>query len=196
MRVVYGPQTVQFFDRLFGEESLALKFQWLRAAGRGAASGIHCDAVSMGHGTRQLLTLWTPFGTIPPKMGPTVVCLGSHRWQRMVETYGQNDVDRDNISGVFSHDPAELVDRFGGQWATTTYEPGDVLILGMHLFHASQTNMANRYRISCDMRYQPASRPIDGRGSGALPMGYPVMWRPNAVLEPIEAARQCWGLSA
>jgi hypothetical protein len=193
-RVVYGPRAMRFFDRFFDEPSLSLKFQWLRAAGRRAGSGIHCDTVYMGRGSQQLVTLWTPFGHITPEMGPIVVCLGSSHWQHVIESYGRDDVDRDNTSGVFSNDPAELVDKFGGRWATTTFEPGDVLILSIHLMHASLTNTTDRYRISCDTRYQPASHPVDERWGGAQPLGHPVMWRPNAELEPLDTSRRRWGL--
>lgn len=193
-QVVYGQRTMEFFDRLFGEKSLSLKFQWLRTAGHGAASSAHCDVVYMGRGTRELYTLWTPFGDISPEMGPLAICLGSHRWRQVIETYGQDDVDRDRTTGVFSHDPAELVERFGGRWATASFESGDAVIISMYLMHASLTNTTNRYRISCDTRYQRASGKVDERWSGTAPMGHPVMWAADAQLESVEASRQRWGV--
>jgi hypothetical protein len=87
-----------------------------------------------------------------------------------------------------------MVDRFGGRWATTTFTPGDAMIVGMYTMHASLTNTTNRYRISCDTRYQPASSPVDDRWSGARPIGHPVMWGPNPQLETVEVSRQRWGL--
>jgi hypothetical protein len=193
-RVVNGPRAMKFFDNLFGGKSRSLAFQWLRAAGPGAASGIHCDVVYMGRGSRNLHTMWTPFGEIPPEMGPLVVCLGSHRWQEVISTYGRDDVDVNSFNGVFSNDPKELVDRFGGRWATTTFYPGDAIIVSMHLMHASLTNTTNRYRISCDTRYQPADDSVDERWSGDQPMGHPVMWGPNAQLESLDTSRKRWGL--
>lgn len=34
-------------------------------------------------------------------------------------------------SGWFTTDPFEITDKFGGQWKTTDYRAGDVLIFGM-----------------------------------------------------------------
>lgn len=48
------------------------------------------------------------------------------------ETYGQMDVDRDKVTGWFSSDPVELVDRYGGQWQTVEFEMGDALIFSMY----------------------------------------------------------------
>ena len=73
----------------------------------------------MNRGTKQLYTCWTPLGDLSLDMGPLVLCLGSHRFEQIKNTYGQADVDRDLIAGHFSEDPMEIVDKFGGQWATT-----------------------------------------------------------------------------
>ena len=143
-RVVGGPRIMAFFDRFLGARSLSYNFQWLRTAGPGAGSTIHYDVVYMGRGTRDVYTCWTPIGTITPEMGPLALCLGSNTWQHVIDTYGKTDVDRDLTCGYFSNDPAELVDTFGGRWATTTFEPGDVVILSMFLMHASLANNSNR----------------------------------------------------
>ena len=191
-QVLYAPQTMKFFARFFGEPAFSFNFQWLRTAGPGAASPVHCDMVYMGRGTKELYTLWTPLGRLTPDMGTLAICPGSHRWQEIVETYGQDDVDRNVTPGIFTHDPAELVDRFGGRWATTAFEPGDAIIVNMHLLHASLVNLTNRYRISCDTRYQRASHPRDERWDGPNPTGHPVMWAPGVQLEPVEVSRQRW----
>jgi hypothetical protein len=120
--------------------------------------------------------------------------IGSNQWQRVIETYGQTDVDRDLTSGAFSSDPAELVERFGGRWATTTFEPGDVVILNMFTMHASLTNNSNKYRISCDTRYQLASEPVDDRWAGKQPKMHDRFWAKDAQLEPTEVSRQRWGV--
>ena len=126
----------------------------------------------MGRGTLDVYTCWTPLGDVTPEMGPLVLCLGSHRWGRVRETYGRCDVDRDLIEGIFSRDPAELVDRLGGRWATAAvFGPGDVVIFGLYMLHASLVNTTGRYRLSCDTRYQRAGEPMDDRWAGAAPAG-------------------------
>jgi hypothetical protein len=193
-RLVYGRQIMELFERLFKKPVDSFRFQWLRVAGPGAGSAIHCDAPYMSRGSRRLLTCWTPLGDISPEMGPLTICLGSHRWERVIETYGQTDVDHDLTTGAFSEDPTELVDAFGGRWASAHFRAGDVVIFGMHMIHASLTNRTNRFRISCDTRYQPAGEPMDERWAGDRPKGHDRFWAPDVELEPVHLSRQKWNL--
>lgn len=193
--VVYGDRIMRVFARLLDAPVASYQFQWLRAAGPGAGTGIHCDAPYMGRGTLDVYTCWTPLGDMTPEMGPLVLCLGSHRWGRVRETYGRCDVDRDLIEGIFSRDPAELVDRLGGRWATApAFGPGDVVIFGLYMLHASLVNTTGRYRLSCDTRYQRASDPMDDRWAGVAPRGHSAFWQPGASLEPVEVSRRRWGI--
>ncbi len=66
--VVYAQRTMGFFERFFGEPASSFNVQWLRTAGPGSASPIHCDMVYMGRGTKEMYTLWTPFGHVTPDM--------------------------------------------------------------------------------------------------------------------------------
>ena len=80
------------------------------------------------------------------------------------------------------------------RWATTTFEPGDVVIVSMFLMHASLTNNTSRYRLSCDNRYQLSSDPIDERWAGEKPKMHDAFWEPEAEVEPIEVSREKWGV--
>lgn len=193
-KVVYGAPVMGFFERFLGGEPMSYEFQWLRTVGTGGGSTIHYDVVYMGRGTQNVYTCWTPLGRITPEMGPLAMVLGSNRWKEVIETYGRTDVDRDLTCGYFTDDPAELVDRFGGRWASTTFEPGDVVILDMFTMHASLTNNSDKYRISCDTRYQLASDPIDERWAGKAPKAHERFWAKEAKLVPVEVSRQQWGL--
>ncbi len=193
-RLLYGPRPANFFQKLFATEPTAYQFQWLRAGGHGAGSTVHADTVYMGRGTKKLCTIWTPLGNIPPEQGPLVLCLGSHRWNRVRDTYGQADVDRDRIPGHFTENPAELVEKFGGRWATASMRAGDAVIVNMFLLHASLMNTTNRYRISVDARWQPAGEPMDDRWSGETPAGHSQLWKPGALLEPLAVSRAKWGV--
>lgn len=193
-KVVYGEPVMRFFDRFLGGKSISFNFQWLRTTGPGAESTIHYDVVYMGRGTDNLYTCWTPLGPIPPEMGPLAICLRSHSWQHVRQTYGRTDVDRDRTCGYFSTNPAELVDKFGGRWATTVFEPGDAVVLSMHIMHASLTNTTRQYRISCDTRYQLASDPVDDRWAGPAPRMHDAFWDPETPLESLEVSRRRWRL--
>jgi hypothetical protein len=192
--LVYGEPIMDFYARFLGSKALSYNFQWLRAAAPGAGTPIHADLPYMGRGTQQIYTLWTPIGRLTPEMGPLALCLGSHRWNKIRDTYTASDVDRDRIPGVFTTDPAELVDKFGGRWATTTFEPGDAVIIGMQLLHGSLVNQSDCYRISCDTRFQRADEPIDNRWAGEAPAGHEVLWSANPQLEPLEVSRKRWGV--
>ncbi len=155
-----------FFERYFGEAALTFPYKWLRAVGNEAYTGAHMDTVYMGRGSARLHTVWIPFGDIPVDQGTLAMCAGSNHlagFERLRQTYGRMDVDRDGVEGWFSRDPMEISERFGGQWLTSAFSMGDVILFGMHTMHASTTNLSNRFRLSCDVRYQPASDPVDSR---------------------------------
>lgn len=92
--------------------------------------------------------------------------------------------------GIFSRDPAELVARLGGRWATSSFHAGDVVIFGLFMLHASLVNTTDRDSLSCDARYQRATEPMDDRWAGAAPSGHSAFWQPGAPLEPVELSRR------
>lgn len=190
LKVVNSPDVIRFFTEFLGGAAVTYDFKWLRAVPQGENTGAHYDIVYMGRGTPHLYTLWTPFGDTPIEMGTLAVLLGSHKWKKMKDTYGKMDVDRDRTEGWFSNDPVELVDKFGGQWATTSFEAGDAIFFGMFTMHASTVNTTPYMRISCDTRYQLANEPMDNRWIGRKPKGHDSFDTPR----PIAEARKEWDL--
>jgi ectoine hydroxylase-related dioxygenase (phytanoyl-CoA dioxygenase family) len=129
----------------------------------------------MGRGSQRLHTIWTPLGQLTPQLGSLAILVGSHNlpsYEKLRQTYGKSDVDRDGTHGHFTSDLLSLTEQLGGQWHTTTFEPGDVILFGMHTMHASTSNTTDRWRISCDTRFQPASDPVDERWIGQQPIGH------------------------
>lgn len=192
--VVEGTPMMNFFRQFLGGDALTFDFKWLRTAGPGAGSPIHYDIVFMGRGTQNLYSCWTPFGDVSLDMGPIVFCLGSNRFEKVRATYGQADVDRDLIEGHFSDNPLEIIEKFGGRWATTTFSPGDVIIFSLFLMHASLVNTSDKIRITADTRYQLAAEPADERWVGEKPKGHYAWKQDEAVIEPLAASRQRWGV--
>jgi hypothetical protein len=171
--ILEGPAVTDLFARLFDGPARSFDYKWLRATPPGEYTGVHADSVYMGRGSARLMTCWIPFGEVGPEMGAITLCVGSHRspdFARVRETYGRSDNHRDGYGGWLTLEPLELSERYGARWATTTFAPGDVLIFGMLMLHASFTNVTDRHRLSCDVRLQPADEPIDERwvGDGAL----------------------------
>jgi hypothetical protein len=190
--VVEAPELMQFFSDFLGAPALTFDFKWLRAIGTGDFTGAHYDIVYMGRGTQNLYTLWTPLGDVPYEKGPLAILEGSNHFERIKETYGRMDVDRDHVTGWFSSDPLEMIEKFGGRWLTTEFEMGDALIFGMYTMHGSLNNITNQYRLSCDTRYQRADEPVDERWIGENPIAH-YSWMKGETV-PMEEARKRWGV--
>jgi hypothetical protein len=192
LAVVESPEVMQFFTDFLGAPAMTFNYKWLRAVGKDEFTGAHYDIVYMGRGTTNLYTVWTPLGDVPLEKGPLAILEGSHRLEKLKETYGRVDVDRDRLEGWFSNDPVEMVDKFGGRWLTTEFEAGDAIIFGMFTMHGSLNNVTNTYRLSCDTRYQRADEPADERWIGENPKGHEVLGK--EALESIQEARKRWGV--
>ncbi|MBW3625438.1 MAG: phytanoyl-CoA dioxygenase family protein [Armatimonadetes bacterium] len=191
-QMVASDPVMRFFETLRGGPIATYDYKWLRVVGPGDFTGAHYDIVYMGRGTPNVCTCWIPIGDCPFELGPLALLVGSHRFERIKETYGKMDVDRDHVVGWFTNDPVEMVDRYGGRWATTEFEAGDALIFGMYTMHGSLTNTSDRYRISSDTRYQLASEPLDERWVGREPKGH-YAWTKGQTVEMTEA-RAKWGV--
>ena len=194
LAVVEADKLIEFFNLYFGENPLTFNYKWLRGVGNEQYTGAHYDFVYMGQGSANLHTVWIPFGDTPVQMGTLAMCVGSHdlpSFSRIRDTYGRMDVDRDKTEGWFTKDPMEIVENFGGRWLTTDFFAGDVILFGMHTMHASTTNLTNRFRLSCDVRFQPASEPADKRwiGDGIGHTAHGVQ-----DLRSMEKARDKWGV--
>jgi len=173
--VLEAPELFDFFTRFYNQPVLTFNYKWLRAVGHEEFTGAHCDVVYMGRGTLNLMTCWIPLADIPVEQGTLAICVGSHRLEgfaRLRQTYGRMDVDRDGMEGHFTCDPTEITRKFGGQWATTNFRAGDVLTFGMYTMHMSTTNTTDRWRISCDVRFQPSADPVDPRWIGDKPTAH------------------------
>lgn len=193
LNVVNSPKVFSFFEQLLGGPVLTYDFKWPRAIANGGNTGAHYDNVYMGRGTKNVYTMWTPFSDIPLELGTLAMLLGSQNYEKIKQTYGQMDVDRDNVAtGWFSDDPVEIVDMYGGQWATTAFEAGDVIIFGMFMMHASLNNATERFRISSDTRYQLASEPVDERWIGKKPKGHYAWGKTPS--KSVKEARKEWGV--
>ena len=83
----------------------------------------------------------------------------------------------------------EISDKYGGEWQTADFEMGDVIIFTMHTMHTSTKNLSDRWRISCDIRFQPAEHPIDERWVGKNPISHT-----GSQQISFEEAKKQWGL--
>jgi hypothetical protein len=197
-RVLEGEELFKFYERFFGTAPLTFDYKWMRAVRAPDFTGAHIDVVYMGRGcTSNLRTTWIPFSDIPFEQGPLVLCVGSHKlpgFARLRETYGKMDVDRDLVKGSFSSDPLEIIEKFGGKWQTANFRMGDVLLFGMYTLHSSLTNTSDRYRISCDVRFQPANEPVDERWVGENPKAHYAWHATPDKMVDMSTMRDKWGV--
>lgn len=184
-RLIYSEKVMEFFSSTLGGEARHYDFTWLRVVAPGKGTSPHCDIVYMGRGTRNILTMWVPYGDVPLSVGGLLVLENSHRLQKLHQTYGQMDVDaicqtEENqtafagfeSSGAISNDFLALQNQFGGRWLSADFRAGDALIFGMQTIHGSLDNGSDQIRLSSDSRYQLASEPIDERWVGEHPIAH------------------------
>lgn len=185
-----------FFQLYYQQAVRTFDYKWLRAVGHEQCTGAHYDVIYMGRGSQRLHTTWLPLMDIPVHQGTLCICRGSHNhpgFQKLRDTYGKVDVDRDGYGGWFSKDPLEITEKFGGQWQTTNFAAGDALIFGLYTLHASTTNTTDHWRLSCDVRFQPAADPVDERWVGENPTGH-YGWGRQGAPKSMEEARAEWGV--
>ena len=186
-RVLYQGPMMEFFRGFFGEEVLHFTYTWVRAVAPGLGTPPHYDSVYMGRGTHQLFTAWTPMGDITPEEGGLMVLENSHKNERLIQGYGQKDVDsyclnkpyaedyasgKKWLNGWLTADPVAIQKGLKGRWLTNQFRMGDVVIFWVFVVHGGMDNHTDRIRLSTDTRYQRASEPADQRWIGQDPPGH------------------------
>ncbi|MEI7576838.1 MAG: phytanoyl-CoA dioxygenase family protein [Armatimonadota bacterium] len=184
-RLIYSEGVIEFFSKTLGGEARHYDFTWLRVVAPGKGTFPHCDIVYMGRGTRNLLTMWVPYGDVPLSIGGLLILENSHKLLDLHQTYGRMDVDAIcqtdqnqtafsgfQESGAIDKDFLGLQTRFGGRWLSADYRAGDALIFGMQTIHGSLDNGSCQIRLSSDSRYQLASEPADERWVGENPIAH------------------------
>lgn len=112
----------------------------------------HQDFIHV-QGSQRTWTAWFPLGDCPMALGSLSTLVGSHR--EGVLSYKQAD----GAGGL----EAYLCD-LDYPWAVGDFAAGDVLAFTSQTVHRALPNRyADRIRLSCDFRYQPAADPIEER---------------------------------
>jgi hypothetical protein len=186
--LIYGDRVRSFYESLLEGPVLHYDFTWFRPVGPGRGTAPHCDLVYMGRGTRQVLTMWVPYGDVSLKLGGLMVLEQSHRKGAILRNYLSRDVDTycanrpgfekaqntDSFlwDGKLAKDPVSLRNKLGGRWLTAEFQAGDMITFSMTLVHASLDNQTDQIRLSSDSRYQLVTEAVDDRWIGLNPPGH------------------------
>lgn len=173
-QVTNGPRLGRVMEAAWGEPARGMDYVFLRVGAPGTATGLHYDFPFFTRATRRVYTVWIPIGPVPVTEGPLVVVEGSRRFDDVLDRLRGFDVALDDTrKAEVSHDPVAFADERGCRLLTADFEAGDILVFDMYTMHGSLDNHSpeGRVRLSCDVRYQPASDPLDPRYFGPDPGG-------------------------
>lgn len=168
-----GP-VAELMAAVFGEPARPQDYLFLRAGVRGRATDLHFDYPFFARIHDRVCTVWTPLGDVPASDGPLVVVEGSHRYSDLIEPMLGHDVSsQPERRAAFGADAIDFALERGTRLLTRDFEAGDAIVFGMYLAHGSLDNHSpiDRVRLSCDVRWQPASLPVDPRYVGDDPPG-------------------------
>lgn len=166
--LVESPVIKSFFKKFFDVNEVSIfDFKWVRFLRNGEGCGFHCDSVYVCRSTYNVYSSWIPIGNVSKEEGPLIVLENSHKNEKLKETYGRKDADKEKL-GWLSTNPNTLQKRLGGRWLTTDFKAGDIIIFNVFLVHGTLDNNSpiNRCRLTTDIRYQPAQEPLDERWNG------------------------------
>lgn len=173
-RVTHGPEIHYVLETLFGEPARGYDFIFLRPGVTGRSTFLHYDLPFFSRGTKKVVTAWTAIGSVPTIEGSLFVLENSHRFDDLIKPVEQIDYNSKESPQVqMTGDAIEFARSRGSRLLTANFELGDMILFGMTTMHGSFDNCSpiRRTRLSVDVRWQPASEPIDDRYFGANPSG-------------------------
>ena len=177
------PALHAIFRAIFGEGAKPLDYTWPRIAGPGRSELPHSDWIYMRRGTPRLYTAWIPLMDLSLSHGPLMILENSHQDNPHTRRYLDMDVGKLGYfdaarfkhgtlvhGGRYSRRPDRVREEFGTRWLSTAYRLGDVIIFSTRGLHATLDNRSKGFRISIDVRFQPASDMTDPRFEGSHPI--------------------------
>lgn len=149
--LAHDPTVLAVLERLFGESVLVHP----RNIGRivfpgGPPTPPHQDYLHI-RGEANTWTVWVPLGDVPREMGALAVLSRTHKKgllpARAMPGLGGAGVDTDGFEGA--------------RWVTENFRLGDAVMFHSLTIHQGMpSQFPDKLRLSCDYRYQGASRPV------------------------------------
>ncbi|MBI2194366.1 MAG: phytanoyl-CoA dioxygenase family protein [Planctomycetes bacterium] len=170
----HGPSLGSLLGTLFREPARGHDYLFLRVGVPGRSTNLHYDYPFFARGSQRIVTVWFPVGDVPAELGPLVVVEGSTTFTDLIgDSQGVDYHSNASPRVSLKDDAITLAERRGVRLLTADFRAGDVVIFGMTTLHGSLDNHSaeGRVRVSADVRYQPASDPLDERYFGPNPGG-------------------------
>ena len=200
-QVTHGERIQRIMDTVFGQPARGHDLIFLRAATVGRATQPHYDYPFFAGFSPQIHTVWIPLGDVPVTDGPLVMVEGSNRFADLVEPLRQLEFAGGRSEEVVQKAayeiqnmgcPIALIRERSSRFLTTGFSAGDVVVFTSFTLHGSLDNHSSigRTRLSCDVRYQPASDTTDDQRyfghnpSGSKGQGYADMRGAKPLTEP------------
>jgi ectoine hydroxylase-related dioxygenase (phytanoyl-CoA dioxygenase family) len=181
-RVSHGPRVRSIMQKIFDEPARPQDYLWLRPRALGWSTGLHFDHPFFARGSPQVHTVWIPLGDIPLSDGPLTLVEGSHKFLDLIRSVHAKDnqanksptvAEQTAFQGEWSADAIAFLRKRKARLLSAEFCAGDVLVFTLDTLHGSLDNdsQIGRTRLSCDVRYQPWSDPLDERYFGPNPSG-------------------------
>ena len=146
-RLIEHPSTMAVMEQILGEPACMVpNVQYRLYPPGGPVTVIHQDGF-YSPGIHDFKPVWVPLVPCPREVGGLMVAVGQHK-----RGYFHN-VAKPTPYPI----PLGYIDE--DSWATTDYEPGDVLIVHPYSPHGGMPNTSDRLRVTFDTRVQSARRP-------------------------------------
>ena len=182
-QVTHGPELTAIMGSILGEPARAHDMLYLRPVPVGRSTRPHYDFPFFARRSRRIHTAWIPFGDTPLQDGPLMIIEGSNRFRDLIDPIREHDYAHNYADEVIQKaayekpnetDIVSFAQARGARLLSTDFRAGDLLVFGGFTLHGSLDNRSpiGRVRLSCDVRYQPASDPCDDeRYFGTNPSG-------------------------
>ncbi len=173
-RVSHGVEVRKLMDAVLGTPAQPHDYMFLRPGPVGRSTHLHYDFPFFARGSERIFTVWLALGDIPVEDGPLMVLEDSHRFDDLIEPVRKIDYESSDTPLVqMTGDTVDFVGERNARLLTSDFRSGDLVVFGMFSMHGSLDNHspAGRVRLSCDVRWQPATDPVDPRYRGDDPPG-------------------------
>lgn len=170
----HGSQMREIMSRLLGEPARAHDYMFLRPGRPGLSTRLHYDLPFFSRGSDRIYTAWLALSDIPITDGSLAVVEHSNRFDDLLDSIRRVDYDSSDTPTVqVMQDTVQFVRDRDSRLLSTHFQPGDLIVFDMVTLHGTLDNQSEigRVRLSCDVRWQPATDPVDPRYRGSNPPG-------------------------